>query len=120
MNILQNIIAVMNKEEIRHYKLFINRTEKKGERKDELLFDYTRKNLEFYNENKIAKILYSSEDKNALYRLKNRLHEDLGRSLLAQHYNDNELTVIANNILLSRLFQQKGQFEIANFYLSKA
>lgn len=120
MNILQNIIAVMNKEEIRHYKIFINRTEKEGERKDEILFDYTRKNLETYNENKISKVLYSSDDKNALYRLKNRLLEDLGRSLLAQHYNNNELTLIANNILLSRLFQQKGQFKIANFYLSKA
>ncbi|MBK7183377.1 MAG: hypothetical protein IPH89_10790 [Bacteroidetes bacterium] len=120
MDILQNLIAVMNKEEIRHYKLFIKRTAIQGERKDELLFDYTKQNQENFDEDKISKRLYGIEDKNAYYRLKNRLIEDIGKSMLSQHYKENELNIIVNYILLSRLFFKKGQFKLANYYLVKA
>jgi tetratricopeptide (TPR) repeat protein len=119
MQILQNIIGVMNKEEIRHYKLFINRTEK-NERKDELLFDYIKRQYPEYNETKILKKLYSTEDKNSLYRLKNRLLEDLGKSLSVNNYDSSSLNIISNNLLLARLFQQKGQYKIAFHYLNKA
>jgi hypothetical protein len=39
MNILPNIIGSLNKEEIRNFKLFINRTHSNQKRKDETLFD---------------------------------------------------------------------------------
>ncbi|MBL7882777.1 MAG: hypothetical protein JNL69_01810, partial [Bacteroidia bacterium] len=119
MDIFQNLIAVMNKEEIRHYKLFIKRTSIQNERKDEILFDYTKRNFENFNEEKISTILYNKEDKNAYYRLKNRLLEDIGKSLLLQHYKDNSTNIIVNYILLSRLFLTKGQFKICNYYLIK-
>ena len=38
MNILPQVIGLMNKEEIRNFKLFINRTEKATDRKDEILY----------------------------------------------------------------------------------
>lgn len=120
MDIFQNLIAVMNKEEIRHYKLFIKRTTVQEERKDEVLFDYTKRNAANFNEDKIAKLLYNKEDKNAYYRLKNRLIEDIGKSLLSQHYKDNDINTIVNYILLARLFFKKGQFKICNYYLIKA
>lgn len=119
MQILQNIIGVMNKEEIRHYKLFINRTEKNS-RKDELLFDYIRKSYPKYDEQKIQNRLYSSEDKNALYRLKNRLLEDIGKSLSLNYYDLTVLDYISGNLALARLFRQKGQHRIAFYYLNKA
>lgn len=56
MQILQNIIGTLNKEEIRYYKLFINRTEK-SERKDEILFDQIKKQFPEYDEEKINKKL---------------------------------------------------------------
>jgi hypothetical protein len=120
MQILQNIVGVMNKEEIRHYKLFINRTEKEGDRKDELLFDHIKKQYPDYDEGKILKKLYASEDKNALYRLKNRLLEDIGKSLAVNYYDETVLNYISNNLLLARLFRQKGQYKIAFYYLGKA
>jgi hypothetical protein len=110
----------MNKEEIRHYKLFIKRTTIQSERKDELLFDYAKQNRENFDETKIAKKLYTADDKNAYYRLKNRLIEDIGKSLLSQHYKDNDLNIVVNYILLSRLFFKKGQFKLSNYYLVKA
>lgn len=109
----------MNKEEIRHYKLFINRTEIE-DRKDELLFDHIKKQYPDYDENKIQKKLYSSGDKNALYRLKNRLIDDIGKSLSVQYHQSGILNIISNNLLLARLFSQKGQYKIAFHYLNKA
>ena len=109
----------MSKEEIRHYKLFINRTEKEN-RKDELLFDYIKRRHPDYDEEKIRKRLYTAEDKNAFYRLKNRLLDDIGKSLSANYYDATALNSISNNLSLSRLFSSKGQFKIAYYYLNKA
>lgn len=120
MKVLQNIIGTMNKEEIRHFKLFINRTNATAERKDAQLFDYIRKSYPEYNEDKVLHKLYGSGDKNALYRLKNRLFEDIGKSILLQYSDDSEYSYILNNIALSRFFQGKGQARIAFHYLSRA
>jgi hypothetical protein len=120
MNILPQIIGNMNKEEIRSFKLFLNRTEKAGERKDEVLFDAIRRQFPDYNEDKILKKLYGTDDKNALYRLKNRLFEDIGKSLSLHYYDSSEYNLILNNLLLSRLFQSKRQAQTAFHYLNKA
>lgn len=120
MNILPEVIGNMNKEEIRNFKLFINRTEKATERKDELLFDSIRKQFPEYDEDKILKKLYDSDDKNALYRLKNRLFDDIGKSLTLHYYDATEYNIILNYLFLSRLFQIKGQAPTAYYYLNKA
>src|SRR5688500_3479217 len=108
MKVLQQIIGTMNKEEIRHFKLFINRTNSTPDRKDAQLFDYIRKGWPEYNEDRILQKLYGSEEKNALYRLKNRLLEDLGKSLVLQYFDDSEYNYVLNHISLSRFFQGKG------------
>jgi hypothetical protein len=120
MNILPQVVGTMNKEEIRNLKLFLYRTEKAGERKDELLFDMIRKQWPDYDEDKVLKRLYESSDKNALYRLKNRLFEDIGKSLVLHYADASEYNIIINCMLLSRLFQEKGQATVAFYYLNKA
>lgn len=120
MNILPQVIGNMNKEEIRNFKLFINRTEKSSERKDEILFDLIRRQFPGYDEKKALKKLYATDEKNALYRLKNRLFEDIGKSLTLHYYDSTDHNIILNSILLSRLFQSKGQAPTAYYYLNKA
>ncbi|MDF2437539.1 MAG: uncharacterized protein K0Q95_1915 [Bacteroidota bacterium] len=119
MQILPEIIAVLNKEEVRHLKIFMNRTSKDN-RKDELLFNYIRKHTAEYDENKICRRLYSDDDKNAFYRLKNRLLNDIGKSLSVNNFESSALNLISNHMSLSRLFRQKGQYKLAFFYLKKA
>src|SRR5688500_3638440 len=117
MNILQEIIGRMNKEEIRLFKLFINRTEVEYERKDAQLFNFIRKSYPEYDEEKIFRKLYDAKDKNALYRLKNRLLEDLGKSLALQYFGETDFNIIIFNITLSRLFYEKGQANTAFYFL---
>lgn len=120
MNTLQQIIASMNKEEVRHLKLFMGRTNSGPERKDIELFDYVRQRPEDYNEAKIQAKLYGTNDKNALYRLKNRLLDDIGKSLALQYSDESDFNQVALNLQLARHFLTNSQFQLALFYLGKA
>lgn len=118
MNTLQEVISCLNKEESRFYKLYAGRTASKGERKDLALFDAYRKNADL-NEDKIAEKLYG-DNRNAFYRLKNRLLSDINKSLLLQHIPNEEDLSILQNLLLARVFKQKQKNKIAVSYLKKA
>ena len=71
MNLLQEVILSLNKEECRFFKLYAGRINVKDERKDLLLFDFIKKS-DSIDEDRVAAKLYG-ENKNAFYRLKNRL-----------------------------------------------
>ena len=120
MNILQQIIASMNKEEVRHLKLFMGRTNAGPDRKDIELFDYIRQHPESYDEARIQNKLYGSGDKNALYRLKNRLLDDIGKSLALQYSDESDFNQVSLNLQLARHFLSISQFQTALFYLGKA
>ena len=120
MNTLQQIIASMNKEEVRHLKLFMGRTNAGSDRKDIELFDYIRQRPEEYDEAKIQSKLYGTADKNALYRLKNRLMEDIGKSLALQYSDESDFNQVAINLQLARHFLGISQFQLALHYLGKA
>jgi hypothetical protein len=120
MKILQQIIGMMNKEEVRHLKLFMGRTNAGEERKDIELFDYIRQHNEDYDETKIQQKLYGPRDKNALYRLKNRLLEDIGKSITLQYIDESDFNAVVHQLLLSRFFLSKSQSQIAFHYLSRA
>jgi len=120
MNTLQQIIASMNKEEVRHLKLFMGRTNTGSDRKDIDLFDYIRQRPEDYDEAKIQAKLYGTGDKNALYRLKNRLIEDIGKSLALQYSDESDFNQVALSLQLARHFLTISQFQLALHYLNKA
>ncbi len=120
MNILPEIISLLNKEEIRGFKLFANRTNAFDGRKDILLFDHIKKNNTGFDDEKIFKKLYNGKEKNAFYRLKHRLLEDIGISLSLLHYNSSEVNNVLNNYLLAKLFISKNKWHIALHYMSKA
>ena len=119
MNELYNIISTLNKEEKRNLKIFLNRTNSSENRKDIALFDFVKKNNPI-NESKIFNQLYPKKDKNSFYRLKNRLLNDIHKSLLLLHFNKTSYNTTINFISISKLFQKKRRFDIAYNYLQKA
>ena len=120
MDILNQVIQLMNKEEVRHFKLFTGRTQVKGTRKDLLLFDYIRKVNDDYEEDRIFHKLYDKNNKNAFYRLKNRLLTDLNKSLVIQHLDDDDTNHIFHLLSLSRFFFNRNSYEVAYHYIRKA
>jgi len=120
MDILNQIIANMNKEQVRGYKLFVNRTNEKEDRKDIQYFDYVRKSGDGYDEKKIHEKLYSGSDKNTFYRLKNRVLSDVSKSLMVQHFDDDELVYTLHLLALVKFNFNRNQIRIAHYFLKKA
>lgn len=120
MDILNKIIQSLNKEEVRFFKLYSNRIRSNDERKDLILFDFIRKQGEGYDEDKIYNKLYEAKSKNPFYRLKNRVAEDLNKSLTIQHYSDSEEVQIHNLLTSVKLYAKKRELELCLHYLKKA
>ena len=106
MNLLQEVISSLTKEESRFFKLYAERTNNNRERKDLMLFDQIRKSD--ITEDELVNILSYRNSKNAYYRLKNRLLFDV-KSLVLQHLNNEEDVLILHNLLLFRIFRQKAK-----------
>ena len=110
----------MNKEEVRHFKLFTARTQVSGQRKDVLLFDTIRKRGEEYDEQETFKKLYPEDSKNAFYRLKNRLLGDINKSLVLQHLDNDDTITTFHLLSLARFFHTRSNYQIAYHYIKKA
>jgi hypothetical protein len=119
MDTVGTIINSLNKEEVRFFKLYHSRM-KSGERKDIFLFDYIRKNGENYEEDRIFRKLYGNSDKNAFYRLRNRLMTDINKCLLLQHFDEEETLVSINLLALARFYTTKSQTTLSAYFLRKS
>ena len=108
MSTLQEVILSMSKEELRFFKLYSSRTNSSKTRKDILLFDQIKKTEQF-SESKFQEKYYK-QNKNAFYRLKNRLLEDINKSLTLQYIDEEADISLMKNIILSRIFKTKGKY----------
>ncbi|MEM0998986.1 MAG: hypothetical protein AAGN35_18145 [Bacteroidota bacterium] len=121
MDILNSVIELMTKEELRNFKLYAARSHAKGERKDLALFDYIRRSGERFDEYKILKQLYGgSSKKNTYYRLRNRLLTEVGKSVALLHWDREETALALHYLSLSILYREKQHPRIAVYYLRKA
>jgi hypothetical protein len=101
----------MNKEELRTFKLLSNRIKTPNVRKEFLLLSYYKRKGKEYDEEKISKKLYG-DNKNAFYRLKNRLLSNIINSLTFQHINkDNDLSTF-KLILIGKKLKEKGLYAL--------
>lgn len=121
MDVLTKIIPSLTKEEKRNANLLLTRTNKHNERKDLLLFDAINKNENFLEKKEGVFIKqHYNDNKNAYYRLKNRLIEDVLLSLNMFHSANNNEYIVLSYIVTAGIFQNKDQKELAYYYLKKA
>jgi len=115
-----DIVNSLSKEEIRSFKLYLRRSlQKLDDAPVNVLFENYRKNL-YKNDNEIYVALFPDVKKNAFYRLKNRMIEDIYKSLLQLNYDKNDEILIRNTIILADIFVFKSEFKIAYKLLNKA
>ena len=121
MDILNTVIQLMTKEELRNFKLYASRSHASNERKDLVLFDYIRRSGENFNEYKILKQLYGgSSKKNTYYRLRNRLLTEVGKSVALLHWDREDTALALHFLSLAMLYREKQHPQIAAYYLRKA
>lgn len=120
MDILNQIVCGLNKEDLRFYKLFSSRMNLKDERKDIMLLDYIRSSENYYDDEKIFKRLYKYNDRNGFYSLKNRLIHDLCRGLTIQYCFKDNVLYVHHLLFLVRLFFMRNEFKASLHFLRKA
>ena len=119
MNVLNSIVNGLSKEDVRFFKLWLERGYDNDDRLDKQLFDYMRKSGEKYDEEKIFLKLYKSGSKNSFYRLRNRLLTELNKSLMIQHFDDDDIHYTLHLLSLAKYFLRKNP-PAALYYLRKA
>lgn len=117
MDILPRLIEALSKEEVRFYKLYAQRYQTEEPRKDLLLFDLLRQKLD---DESILTRVYPDGDRNAFYRLKNRLMTDLFKSLVLEYFFVKDTLLPVNYYALAKLFFTKNEYQLAHYLLKKA
>jgi hypothetical protein len=120
METLNQIIALMDRKEVRNFKIYMQRVTEAEGRKDLRLFDAIRTLGDKYDEEKFFLQLYGKGNKNAFYRLKNRLTEDLHTSLFEQYCHTNENIHTFFLLGLAYLFVSRNEYSLAMYQLKKA
>jgi hypothetical protein len=120
MDILEQMIARMGKEELRFFRMYALRMDVKGPRKDIDLFDRMKEAGEQFDEEETLSALYADGNRNAYYRLKNRLKTEVGKSLLLQHIDSEETSQVLHLLLLARHYQSRNAYALAEHFLRKA
>jgi hypothetical protein len=120
MEILEQMIARLEKEEIRFFKVYATRMDVKEPRKDIELLDIIRKEREAFDEDAAIANLYSDGNRNAYYRLKNRLKTELGKSLMLQHMDHEDTSQVLHLLHLARHYQARNAYSLTEHFLSKA
>ena len=116
-NTLDILIESLSKEEVRFFKIFLNRTDTKN-RKDLDLFDYMKKKKGIINTKDTLKKLKTSAGN--YYTIKNRLYSQINNSLVWQHTWKDKQSKSFSFVLLSRICKNKGKLELALHFLEKA
>ena len=113
-----DIIGKLSKEEKRHFKLYLNRVQAGGgKHKAVQLFDKINEG-KVANEEELGEMFYAG-NKNAYYRLKNRLLNDLEKSLLLLHGNLNHRVEIMERLCVAEIFRHKLLYKEAFDILKK-
>ncbi len=121
MKLLSRMIRSMNKEEIRGFRLFTDRIQSaKYDKKLVDLFDLLRSGKFEESDKELVKKLYGNNNANAYYRLKNRLVNDLERSLLIQHHVLDDRVKVLKYKTLARIFLFKSEYKSSHEYYLKA
>ena len=119
---LTELINSLSKEELRNFKIYVSRIngQSDSDSKNLSLFDYIK--VGDYDEfsDKLLNKLYPDNNKNAFYRLKNRLINDIEQSLLLLNRNKDPRFKVYNTIQLANIFRYKSDYDQAFKYLVKA
>lgn len=116
MDILQNIIKSLEKEEIKSYKLYSKRTHDFIDRIDIELFNNIKLNPE-WSDTQHFKAIYKKEKADSrYYRLKNKINDDLGVVLSALNRNEKEIESL-HLLIIAKIFLKKEQLQLAQHYL---
>lgn len=119
MDILQDFIKSLAKEELKSYKLFAKRTHNFEDRKDIVLFDSIKNNPDNPDKFHFESVYGKTNPDPKYYRLKNKITDDLGVVLVNLNHRKPETDTL-HLLSLARIFNSKKQKDLSWHYLKLA
>jgi len=119
MDILQDLIKSLEKEELKSYKLYTKRTHNFNDRKDIELFDSIKKQPEESDKYHFSAVYKAPKPDTKYYRLKNKIADDIGIILSNLNHKKTEIDVL-HLVGLAKIFIGKQQYSLALHYLKLA
>lgn len=119
MDILQDLIKSLEKEELKSYKLYTKRTHNFDNRKDIELFDSIKKQVDESDKYHFNVVYKGSKPDTKYYRLKNKIADDIGIVLSNLNHKKPEIDTI-HLIGLAKIFNSKQKYNLALHYLKLA
>ena len=116
MDILQDLIKSLVKEELKSYKLYTKRTHNFNDRKDIELFESIKKQPDKFHFNTVYN---APKPDTKYYRLKNKIADDIGIILSNLNHKKSEIDVL-HLVGLAKIFIGKQQYGLAIHYLKLA
>ena len=119
MDILQDLIKSLEKEELKSYKLYTKRTHNFDTRKDIELFESIKKQAEESDKYHFKAIYKGDKPDTKYYRLKNKIADDIGIVLSNLNHKKPETDVL-HLVGLAKIFNAKQKQNLALHYLKLA
>jgi hypothetical protein len=119
MDILQDLIKSLEKEELKSYKLYTKRTHNFDSRKDIELFESIKRQTEESDKYHYKAIYQGDKPDTKYYRLKNKITDDIGIVLSNLNHKKPEIDVL-HLIGLAKIFNAKQKQNLALHYLKLA
>jgi hypothetical protein len=119
MDILQDLVKTLGKEELKSYKLYVRKTHDFADRKDINLFESIKKNENATDQQHAKAIYNSSIPDHKYYRLKNKIADDIGVVLSNLNHRKPEIDIL-HLLGLSKIFISRQHYSLAFHYLKLA
>lgn len=123
MDILETVIFNLTSDEVRRFKILSNRFKADEEKKLIILFDAIRSGKYINHEDQLVKNLYrevNAKTRNRYYRLRNKLLDNIEKSLVFYHFKYKAGIHAYYDIQLSILFRERGNYDLSLYFLKKA
>jgi hypothetical protein len=123
LDVLEKVIFSLTSDEVRRFKILSNRFKADDEKKLIILFDTIRSEKFADDEQAIVEDLYevnNAQTRNRYYRLRNKLLENIEKSLAFYHFKYKDSIHAYYDIQLSIMFRERGGYQLALYFLKKA
>jgi hypothetical protein len=113
----------LTSDEVRRFKILSNRFKAEDEKKLIVLFDTIRSEKYAGEEHLIVSELYeanNAQTRNRYYRLRNKLLENIEKSLVFYHFKYKDSIHAYYDIQLSIMFRERGAYQLSLYFLKKA
>lgn len=123
LDVLETVIFSLTSDEVRRFKILSNRFKADDEKKLIILFDAIRSEKFTGKESSLVEELYvdnNAQTRNRYYRLRNKLLDNIEKSLVFYHFKYKDSIHAYYDIQLSIMFRERGNNRLALYFLKKA